>query len=95
MASRAQLVRALQIELRCVQEYSALEETCLPEWVMALIQTHVEVAQHLSGQLWEIYGVPWHQHGPTSLPLSTRTEQKIEEVSGYGDRLPLWGRTTR
>lgn len=88
MASRAQLVRALQIELRCVQEYSALEETCLPEWVMALIQT-------LSGQLWEIYGVPWHKHGPTSLPLSTRTEQKIEEVSGYGDRLPLWGRTTR
>ena len=57
-------MRAVQIELRCVQEYTAMDETCLPEWMMGLIQTHIRAAQQLSRQLWENYGLSVHHHGP-------------------------------
>ena len=64
LTAQAQLMRAVQIELRCVQEYTVLDETCLPEWMMELIQTHIRTAQQLSRRLWEDYGLTVHHHGP-------------------------------
>lgn len=64
VTSRAQLIRAVQIELHCVQEYTAMDDTCLPEWIMGLIQTHIHAAQELSCQLWEVYGLTFHYHRP-------------------------------
>lgn len=55
--TRAQLIRALQAELRCVQEYTQLTEGCMPEALWRMVRQHAEVARKLSQQLWQAYGI--------------------------------------
>ena len=83
LTARAQLMRAVQIELRYVQEYTAMDETCLPEWMMGLIQTHIRAAQQLSRQLWEDYGLSGDSPGRPIRPgnLCGRNPSRLDPPS--------------
>lgn len=62
--TREQLIRAVQIELRCVQEYTRLADGCMPEALWENVRQHVETAHMLSQQLWDQFQVSIHNHPP-------------------------------
>lgn len=55
--TREQLIRALQAELRCIQDYTRLSDGCMPGPLWEIVRTHAETSRQLSQQLWEAYGV--------------------------------------
>lgn len=60
-----QLLRLVQIELRCVQDATLLFEDTVPDCVCALLRPHAETARHLSEILWTHYHLPVHGHPPS------------------------------
>lgn len=61
--TRAQLLGAVQAELRAVQAYTALcDDFCIPEEFWPIIAEHARVAHDFSRQLQDRFGVRVHGH---------------------------------
>ncbi len=68
-----QLLRLIHIELRCVQEYSAVFPQTVPEAVCDLLCQHAEIARQFSEQLWKEYHRIVHGHVLSTMPPSCQS----------------------
>jgi hypothetical protein len=81
-----QLLRLIHIELRCVQEYSAVFPQTVPEAVCDLICQHAEIAHQFSEQLWKDYDRTVHGHVLSTVPSCCQSRCRcLHEASQWVD----------